>query len=119
MLNRASGWLLFLQASYLASFAVFAIIDVLTRGAVIVTLSHVRAALHLDNTFVSFSDYIYYPMVFSALINLGFMVAFFWIVLRQQHSPSLPSDFFSILNAVYLAASGWILFMAFINLVHK
>ena len=119
MLNRISGWLLFCQASYLASFVLLALIDVFTRKAVFALFTHLRTALRLENTYLALSDFIYHPMVFSAPLNLALMLAFFWTVLRRKHAPSLSSDFFSILNTVYIVASGWILFIAFTNLVHK
>jgi hypothetical protein len=119
MLNRIAGWLLFLQASYVASFVVFAVADVISRGAVFAVFTQTRAALHLNNNFVRLTDYIYYPMLYSASLNLALLLTFFWSILRRQHAPSISSDFFNILNAVYIAGSGWILFSAFISIIHR
>jgi hypothetical protein len=119
MLNRIAGWLLFLQASYVASFFLFAIADAISRGAVFAALTQTRAALHLSNNFVRLTDYIYYPMLYSASLNLALLLIFFWSTLRRQHAPSLSSDFFNILNAVYIAGSGWILFSALISITHR
>lgn len=119
MLNRISGWLLFVQVSYLALFAFLALLDVVTRRAIFAAFTRLRSVLHLENTYLSLSDFIYYPMVFSAVLNLALMVVFFWLILRRRYAPSVLSDFFSILNAVYIAASGWILFVAFTNIVRR
>ena len=78
-----------------------------------------RSALGAPNTFSRLSDYIYYPMVFSAPLNLALMLTLFWTILRRGQSLSLASDFFSMLNAIYIAGSGWSLFMAFTNFVHQ
>ena len=119
MLNRISGWLLFCQASYLGLFVVLALTDVITRGAVFLVFTHLRTALQLENTYIRLSDFIYHPMVLSAPLNVALLIAFFWRVLRRQHAPSLSSDFFSIINVVYIAASGWILIAAFTNYLHR
>ena len=119
MLNRASGWLLFTQASYLALFVVFAFADVITGRAVFAVFTYLRTALHLQNTYWRLADFIYHPMVFSAPLNLALLLAFFWTILRRGRAPTLSTEFFSIINTVYIAASGWILFAAFTNYVHK
>ena len=118
MLNRITGWLLFTQLVYLALFVFLVVVDLFMHGVVFAAFVRLRAVLHLDNTLVRLSDYIFYPMVCSAVLNLALLLVFFWLLLRRQHPLSLASDFFSFLNAIYIATSGWVLFSALTSLVH-
>jgi len=119
MLNRVSGWILFTQALYLALFVTLSVIDVISSGVVFRAIAATRPAFGLQNSYFRLSDYVTYPLACSAPINLILMLAFFWTVLRHHCAASLSEDFFSICNTVYVAASGWVLFAVFMNIVHK
>ena len=115
MLNRISGWFLFLQLAYLSAFDALELFFASSRIAEH-AIAAARGAVFLGNPYFRLSDYVSYPFVFSAPVNLGLAVAFFWRQLRRNATPSIADDFFSILNTVYIASSGWILFGAFLNL---
>jgi len=118
MLNKISGWFLFLQLIYLAIFVVLALL-LASSQFMGQAFASARSAIGLPNPFFRLSDYVSYPLVCSAPLNIGLAVAFFWRQLRHNPTLSLSSDFFSILNAVYIAASGWVLFFGFFNLCHR
>jgi hypothetical protein len=119
MLNRISGWLLFTQSCYLATFVTLSVVDVLSRGFVYRAIAATRPTFGLQNTYFKLSDYITYPLACTAPLNLALMLILFWGVLRGGRTLSLSDDFFSICNTIYVAASGWVLFAVFINIVQK
>jgi hypothetical protein len=117
MLNRITGWLLFGQALYLTAFATLTLVDRAAQRIVSRTIADARYALGIPNTRYELSDYLYYPFVFSAPLNLILALIFFWRLLRAGADFSIRESFFSILNTIYVAASGWILFMAFAQIL--
>jgi len=112
-MNRVSGYLLFAQASYLAAFIILTVVDLAAQRSLFWALRWLRSVTGLEHTFVRVSDYLYYPFVFSAPLNVFLLVLFLRRLLRDSRDLSLPSDFFSILNAFYVVGSGWVLFGAF------
>ena len=117
MLNRISGYLLFVQASYLATFLFLSIIDGLTRHSVFWVFRSLRSEMGMENTFVRASDYLYYPFAFSAPLNVFLLVVFLRQARHNSKDLSFQSDFFSILKAFYVVGNGWILFMTFANIL--
>ena len=117
MLNRVTGYLLFSQVSYLAVFILLTAIDLVTNHALFWAFRWLRSAVGLEHSVSRISGYLYYPFVFSAPFNVFFLVIFLRQLLRDSRDLSLPSHFFSILNAFYIVASGWILFGAFSSLL--
>jgi len=110
-LNRTTGWLLFTQAAFVAAFVVIGGASSVLGGGGAHALSGVRSLLGIENSHVRLTDYVGYPMIFSAPVNLVLLLCFFWAILRRGHRASTAGDLFCILNAVYIAASGWILFL--------
>jgi hypothetical protein len=108
MQNKFTGWLIFLQLGYVSAFVVLGTINAASRGAVVNWIAVIRHAVGLPNTHVRFNDYVSYPLAFTSPINTLLAMAFFWTLLRKNAGIDLTRDFFSIINAVYVASSAWI-----------
>ncbi len=119
MLNRISGWLLFSQASYLVLFIVLTVIDLVTKHSLFHAFRALRSTFGLEHSLVRLSDYLYYPFVFTAPVNVALMVLFLRKLLRDSSGLTLASDFFSILNSFYVVGSGWVLFAVFSSLLKQ
>jgi len=117
MLNRISGWLLFSQASYLVLFIVLTVIDLVTKHSLFHAFRALRSAVGLEHSLMRLSDYLYYPFVFTAPVNVVLLVLFLRKTLRDSSGLTLASDFFSMLNAFYVVGSGWVLFAVFSSLL--
>ena len=117
MLNKITGWFLFFQLTYLAAFVALVLL-VASCPVIDHALLAVREILHLPNSVVRLSDFVSYPFLFSAPLNISLAVAFLWRQLRRKVVISISNDFFSILNTIYIASSGWILFMGFFDQCH-
>ena len=114
-LNRLSGYVLFAQVAYLAGFIAVTVIDISTNHSIFRAFRSVRSSAGLDQSFGRVSDYLYYPIVFTAPLNVFLLAAFLFHILRSRRELDLSEDFFSILNAIYVVSSGWILFTVFAN----
>lgn len=119
MLNRVTGYLLFSQISYLAVFIILTVIDLATNHSLFWAFRWLRSATGLEQTFTRVSDYLYYPFVFTAPINVILFALFLWRSLRDRSQLSLNSALYSILNAIYITSSGWILFAVFSSYLKK
>jgi hypothetical protein len=119
MLNRITGYLLFAQLSYLTAFIALTLIDLATNHSVFLAFRWLRSALGAEHSLMRISDCLYYPFIFTAPLNVCLALVFLRGLLRDSQTLSLPNHFFSILNAFYLAASGWILFSAFASHLRK
>ncbi len=62
MLNRLTGWLLCFQVGYVTLFALLVVVDKVSGGSVFRATAGLRKVLHLQNSLVRLSDYLYYPM---------------------------------------------------------
>jgi hypothetical protein len=119
MQNRIAGWLMFFQLSYVMAFSVLAGINAASNGFVVSQLAIVRRAVGLSNNYVRFNDYVSYPLAFSSPLNTVLVLLFMWTLLRKRSKLDFSTDFFSIINTVYVASSGWIFWsMFFGNLRH-
>ena len=83
-------------------------INAASSGFVVRQISYVRNAVGLPNTHVRFNDFVSYPLAFTSPINTILALAFVWTLLRKQPKLDFSTDFFSIINAVYVASSAWI-----------
>lgn len=119
MLNRLTGWLLVTQVSYVFLFVFVTIADVLSRHAIFAAISHLRGVFHIQNTYVRLTDWIFYPIAVTTPLNIAFLLAFLWSILRRRRVPTLASDCFSIFNAAYIAACGWIILIMFTDLIGR
>ncbi len=112
MLNRLTGWLLFGQVAYLFLCVCGNLVDRLGGGWLTTALRPLRAAVRLENSVHRLRDYVLYPEVFSSVLNVALLLAWMWMLLRRRRVPTLASDVFCLLNAAYIACSGWVLFVA-------
>jgi hypothetical protein len=117
MQNRIAGWLIFCQLFYLTTFSVLSAIDSACGGLVVRQIAIVRNAVGLSNHYVRFNDYVTYPMAFSSPVNTVLVLIFVWTLLRKRPVLDFSADFFSIINAVYVASSAWIFSGAFFNIL--
>ena len=108
MQNKFTGWLIFLQLAYVSAFVVLGTINAATHGAVVSQIAIIRNAIGLPNTYAKFTDYVSYPLAFTSPINTILAMVFFWTLLRKNTGIDLTRDFFSVINAVYVASSAWI-----------
>ena len=113
MSNLLCGWLLLTQVAYVTIFALLVLADKLTAGSVFWATVGLRKALHLENTVVRLSDYLFVPLMGTVPFNLLLMLAFCATLLRSRRGPALTTDFFSILNALILTPCLLLLFAAF------
>lgn len=111
----ASFW----QVFYLVIFIVLTVFNRLTNSSIFWAFRGVRSALGLEQTFRRASDYLYYPFVFTAPVNVILMLLFLRRAFRYSGRLSLATDLCSILNAIYIAASGWVLFAAFSSFLRR
>lgn len=114
-LNRFSGYVLFAQIAYLAAFITLTVIDISTNHSLFHAFRSARNSTGLEHSFSRVSDYLYYPFVFTAPLNVFLMGVFLFSLLRSRRELSLSEDFFSILNSFYVVSSGWVLFTVFAN----
>lgn len=115
MLNRISGWLIFLQLFYVTAFTVLAVVNAVSKGFIVRQISAIRDFIGLPNTHVSFNDYVSYPLAFTSPINTVLALIFVWMLLRRRPGLDFSSHFFSIINAVYVASSSWIFMSLFLS----
>lgn len=92
-LNRFSGYVLFSQVAYLAAFITVTVIDISTDHSIFRVFRSVRSSAGLDHSFRRVSDYLYYPLVFTAPLNVFLMAAFLLSILRSRRELSLSGDF--------------------------
>ena len=108
MQNKFTGWLIFLQLAYVSAFVVLGTINAATHGAVVSQIVIIRNAIGLPNTYARFTDYVSYPLALTSPINTILATVFFWTLLRKNSGIDLTKNFFSVVNAVYVASSAWI-----------
>lgn len=108
MQNKFTGWLIFVQLAYVSAFVVLGAINAASHGAVVRQIAIIRDIVGLPNTYVRFNDYVSYPLAFTSPINTVLAMAFFWTLLRKNAGIDFSRDFFSVINAVYVASSAWI-----------
>lgn len=117
MINRATGWLLSSQVVYLALFLALTAIDQMSGRAIFYALQGLRSFAGLEHRLTGVSDYLYYPFLITAPLNVLFLLLF----LRRCHirsgSLSFQTDVFSLLNAAYILGSGWVLFGVYASLL--
>lgn len=119
MLNRITGWTLITQVSYLAAFILLTAFNQLTANSIFKALSSLRSATGLEHRLTRVSDYLYYPFVLSAPLNVILLLLFLRRCQRQGSTLSLPLDVFNLLNAVYILASGWIIFASYAGMLRR
>ncbi len=115
MLNRLAGWLLCSQLAYVTLFALLVVVDKVSGRSIFWATAELRKVLHLENNLVRLSDYLYYPMTFTAPLNLILMLVFCGTLMRKKRPPALGADFFSLLNALVLSPCLIILLLVFIR----
>ena len=108
MQNKFTGWLIFVQLAYVSTFVVLGAINAASHGAIVSQIAVIRNVVGLPNTYVRFSDYVSLPLAFTSPINTVLAMAFFWTLLRKNAGIDFSRNFFSIINAVYVASSAWI-----------
>ena len=117
MQNRIAGWLIFCQLLYVTAFSVLSAVDSASGGLVVRQIAIVRNAIGLSNNYVRFNDYVTYPLAFSSLVNTVLALIFVWTLLRKRPKIDFSTDFFSIINSVYVASSAWIFGGAFFSIL--
>ena len=118
MLNKITGWLIFLQLGYVSLFVALSIINVATNEGVAEQIEGIRKLIGLSNQDVSLNEYVCYPLAFSAPINIILALVFFWTLLRRNQEINFSESFFNIINAVYVAAGSWLFTSVFCSLVN-
>lgn len=118
MLNKITGWLIFVQLGYATLFVAVSIINVATDDGVAKQIEGIRKLIGLSNQHVSLNEYVCYPLAFSAPINIILALVFFWKLLRRNHEFEFFSSFFSVINSVYVAASSWLFMSVFCSIMN-
>jgi hypothetical protein len=81
-LNRFSGYVLFAQVAYLAAFITVTVIDISTNHSIFRVFRSLRSSAGLDHSFRRVSDYLYYPITFTAPLNVFLMAAFLFSLIK-------------------------------------
>jgi len=117
MLNRITGWLIFVQLGYVSLVVVVSVINSATNSGVVRLLEPIRESLGISNRYISLSSYISNPPAYTSLINMGLMLVFFWKLLRRDKEIDYSKNFFNIINAVYVVSCSWIFMTLICNII--
>jgi hypothetical protein len=118
MLNKITGWFIFVQLGYVSLFIAISIINYATDGEVVSQLTAIRDFIGISNRKVSLNKCVCYPLAFSAPINIILALIFFWSLLRKNNGIDFTKGFFNCINAIYVTSCSWFFMSIFCNIVN-
>jgi hypothetical protein len=89
----------------------------LSKGFIVQHIAVIRNLTNTQNTYFNFNNYISYPIILSSPVNMILVVIFFWKLLKKNSEMKFDTQFFNVINSVYVVSCGWVLTSAFVTLV--
>jgi hypothetical protein len=93
------------------------VINAISKGFIVKHIAIIRNLTNTQNTYCNFNNYISYPIILSSPVNMILVVIFFWKLLKKNSEMNFDTQFFNVINSVYVVSCGWVLTSAFVTLV--
>ena len=108
MLNKITGWLIFVQLGYVSLLMSLLMINSLTEKFLTKLISPARDALRISSSDINLGKILREPIAYTTIINSILAVIFLWVLLRMKDGFDYTKNFFCIINVIYVTASSWL-----------